>query len=273
MRGGGGALPPYTSERQHNQPSSTCCCERHPDFDASLSFQKHSLLTATHPPLSTVAMMLMTITSRCQRGRGAAIRSSWMMILVVLFACEGIAFSRPALVQHQRAAPSPSSSTRRNTMSTAGRWPATSSSTVRIDRHAVDPRRATTTTARTLYTKRTLRTTTRHRTSTSAMALQSLRGGGGGVAFSSSIVVTNFSRLVRYIGQKRSRCLMILAAAILLESCATGLSKRAKDTGSVATFLVAASLNIMWYVAVSLLLVLLRICCMPVVLVCSPMVS
>jgi hypothetical protein len=202
----------------------------------------------SHPPaLSTVAM----ITSRCQRGGGAAIRSSWMMILVVLFACEGIAFSRPALPVHQQlTAPSPLSSTRRTTKSTAGRWPAPSS-TVRIDRHnAVDPRRATTTTARTSSPTTSTSRTTRHRpSSSSAMALQSLRGGGGG------IIVANFSRMVRYIGQKRSRCLMILAAAILLESCATGLSKRAKDTGSVATFLVAASLNIMWYVAVSLLLV------------------
>jgi hypothetical protein len=188
--------------------------------------------------------MTITTTARYHaRGRGGSAArccsTSWMLILVVLFVCEGgVAFSRPLW----------SSSSLGRTARGGG---PTATTLMLIDRSAaVDQtrrRRAgaafTRTTRSSPSTTRTTTATTRHR-SASEMALQQLRGGGGGTV----AVVATFNRFVQYIGQNRSRCLLILGAAIVLESCATGLSKRAKDTGSVSTFLVAACLNICWYV-------------------------
>jgi hypothetical protein len=169
-------------------------------------------------------------------GSAAGCCTSWMLILVVLFVCEGgVAFSRPLW-----------SSSLLGRTARGGRPTATT--LMLIDRPAaVDQTRrrragaAVTRTTRSVPTTRTTTATTRHRSSSMAMQL---RGGGGGTV----AVVATFNRFVQYIGQNRSRCLLILGAAIVLESCATGLSKRAKDTGSVGTFLVAACLNICWYV-------------------------
>jgi hypothetical protein len=174
-------------------------------------------------------------------GGGSAARccsTSWMLILIVLFVCEGgVAFSRPLW----------SSSLGR----TARGGRPTASTLMLIDRPAAfDQTRqrrsgaALTRTTRSAPSTTTTTTATNRHRSASEMALQQLRGGGGGTV----AVVATFNRFVQYIGQNRSRCLLILGAAIVLESCATGLSKRAKDTGSVSTFLVAACLNICWYV-------------------------
>lgn len=65
--------------------------------------------------------------------------------------------------------------------------------------------------------------------------LTRLRGGASSLSF----VRTGFVNFANYIGRSRVRCLLLLLTSICFESFATALSKRAKDTGSVITFLKA----------------------------------
>lgn len=136
--------------------------------------------------------------------RKSSITSHWI-ILVVLFACEGIAFSRPLGI---------------STFRPIGRTKGL---------------------GKIRYYQKNHKPILQQQSISSSTVLQlQLRGGG--------TLVQSFNRFASYIGHSRARCLMLLTASIILESFATGLSKQAKDTGSVGTFVVACGVYIAWYV-------------------------
>jgi hypothetical protein len=78
--------------------------------------------------------------------------------------------------------------------------------------------------------------------SSSSGSVTALRGGGSGV------VVDAFLRFAEFVGENRTRCLIMLFLATCFESYATTLSKRAKDTGNVLIFVRAMLVYMLWYV-------------------------